>query len=124
LQAAPLAAGARVVRAGADGWLEVAPQPGAPVVVLRRFYFPAWQVRCDGRQIAAAPFGPGRLVSFAPPPNARACDASVGLTGAERVASAVSGVGVAIFALYSAWLAVRRRRRDLPPLDRDRPAPI
>jgi hypothetical protein len=124
LQAAPPAVAAGVVRAGPDSSLEIVPQPGAREVVLRRFYFPAWRIRCDGHPLAAAPFGPGRLVSFAPPAGARRCVAGIGATAAERYGAAIAGVGVAIFALYAAWLIAPRRRRDLPPLDRGRPAPI
>jgi hypothetical protein len=123
LQAAPLAAGASAARAGQGGDVGLTPAPGARIVVLRRFYFPAWQVVCDGRPVAVAPFGPGRLVSFVPPPAARHCRAWVGETAPEALGSAIAGAGLAVFALYAAWLmaaAQRARRR----LDRDRPAPI
>ena len=124
LQAAPLAAGAATASGGPAGDIALTPQPGARIVILRRFYFPAWRAACDGRPIPAAPFGPGRLVSFVPPADAHACRAWVGQTGPEQLGGAVAGAGLAIFGLYAAWLiaagAGARRRR----LDRDGPAPI
>jgi hypothetical protein len=124
LLAAPLAAGADARAADLAGGVELAPRPGAGAIVLRRFYFPAWQVACDGRPIAAAPFGPGRLVSFVPPPAARRCRAWVGGTAPEAVGGAIAGAGLAAFGLYAAWLMAAGLRTRRPPLDRDRPAPI
>ena len=123
LQAAPLAAGASAARAGQGGDVELTPAPGARIV-LRRFYFPAWQVACDGRPVAAAPFGPGRLVAFVPPQGARQCRAWAGETPPEALGAAIAGAGLAVFALYAAWLIAAGLRRRRPRLDRDRPAPI
>ncbi len=123
LQAEPLAAGASTARAGPGGDVALMPAPGARIV-LRRFYFPAWQVVCDGRSVAAAPFGPGRLVSFVPPLPARQCRAWVGETRPEALGAAIAGAGLAVFALYAAWLIAAGLRPRRPRLDRDRPAPI
>ena len=92
--------------------------------MLRRFYFPAWQAACDGRPVATAPSGPGRLVAFVPPPAARQCRAWVGETAPEALGAAIAGAGVAVFGLYAAWLIAAGLGRRRPRLDRDRPAPI
>jgi hypothetical protein len=124
LAAQPPALGASLEATDAAGGLDLTPQSGARIVVLRRFYFPAWRAACDGRALAVQPSGPGRLVSFAPPPGARRCRAWVGETGAERRGGALAGAGLAAFGLYAAWLAAAARRARRPAAGQSPPAPI
>ena len=42
----------------------------------------------------------------------------------EALGAAIAGAGLAVFALYAAWLIAAGLRRRRPRLDRDRPAPI
>jgi hypothetical protein len=53
-------------------------------VVLRRFYFPGWDVQCGGYDIPAEATGPARLVSFTPPAGPQTCDARITATMGER----------------------------------------
>ncbi|HLY79731.1 MAG TPA: hypothetical protein VKQ70_10180 [Caulobacteraceae bacterium] len=85
--------------------------PGAGPIVLRRFYFPSWQVRCDGATVAAAPVGPGRLVGFAAPVGAKSCDAAAAPTAPERVGSWLSLASLALMLSYLVWAAALGARR-------------
>jgi hypothetical protein len=108
--AAPAVSTASDARTGA---IHLQPAPGGGAIVLRRFYFPSWQVRCDGAVVAAAPIGPGRLVSFTPPPGAKRCDAFVAPTQPERLGGWLSLASLAAilgYAIGAAALGARRRR--------------
>jgi len=113
LTSRPLAAGP-VLRAEADaahGRVRLVVDPGrAGPIVLRRFYFPAWSVRCDGALVASSALPGARLVSFTPPPGARACEARIEPTPPERLGALVSLAGLTLVAAY-ALLTSRVGRR-------------
>jgi hypothetical protein len=96
------------------GEVRLRPPPGGGRLVLRRFYFPSWQVRCDGAPVAASPAGPGRLVGFTAPPGAKRCDAVIGQTAYERVGGWLSLASLAAILEYALWsFAIARRRRTM-----------
>ena len=71
-------------------------------VVVRRFYFPIWRVMRDDAEIAAEPFGPGRLISFQAKPGVYVISRQPLLP--ERL-----GGGVSIAALLAALALFGRR---------------
>jgi hypothetical protein len=89
-------------------------------ITLRRFYFPSWSVACDGQPVAAAP-GFAKLVTFTPPPGARACQARIAPTAGERLGGYLAIVSALVLAVYALWAGYppRRRReaRQTPLLD-------
>jgi len=110
----PLAAGALSATSDpSTGAVRLRPPPAGGRVVLRRFYFPSWRVMCDGRAVASASTGPARLVGFAAPPGAAACEAAPAATPAEGLGRALSLAAALGLAGYALW--PRRRpilRRD------------
>lgn len=129
LSALPLVAGAVGARSdpvtGAI-WLR-RPVGAAGPVTARRFYFPSWQARCDGRDVAVAPVGAARLVGFTPPPGARSCRAFVGRTAEERLGGAIALTSLALLCLYALWaggLLAGLSPRRYPRPGADDPAPV
>jgi hypothetical protein len=113
LAALPLAA--PTLSAASDpltGEVSLRPPPGGGRLVLRRFYFPSWEVRCDGVQVATSPVGPGRLVGFTAPPGAKRCDAVIGQTSSERLGGCLSLASLAAILGYALWALAGLRRRQ------------
>jgi hypothetical protein len=110
LARAPLAAGDTVAGASAASGpgvhIRFAPGP-ARQVTIRRFYFPSWSARCNGRRVPTTPVGPARLVGFTAPAGVAECDVAVGLTEAEQLGLALSAASLIVLA---GWLAIGRRR--------------
>jgi len=84
--------------------LQLTPGASGPVV-LRRFYFPAWDVRCDGVATPTFPVGRGRLLGFTSPPNGRGCEAQVSATPPEQLGVMLAGASLALLAGYAVWFA-------------------
>jgi hypothetical protein len=114
LAALPLAAPS--LSASSDpltGAIHLRPSPDAGPIVLRRFYFPSWDVRCDGIAVGAAPVGPGRLVGFTAPAGAKRCDAAIVQTDPERLGGWLSLASLSLIIAYAVWaaaLGAHRRR--------------
>jgi hypothetical protein len=75
-------------------------------VVVRRFYFPAWVVRCDGVAAPTFAVGDARLLGFRAPGGSRVCDAAIGPTPAEDLGAAMAWLGLGLLGGYAAWLAL------------------
>lgn len=71
------------------------------------FYFPAWEVRCQGRLVPAAPEATTKLLSY----NGLDCERRLILTLPERVGAAISLAGLLILA----GIAGAQRRRWMTP---------
>jgi hypothetical protein len=112
----PSAPACQVTPADSSGALRVHVEAVAAThVVLRRFYFPTWQVDSIGRPgpVAAAPSGDWRLLSFSAPAGTSDFLVHSVPTAAERwgqAGSAMSAFLVACQALAEACARLRRRR--------------
>jgi hypothetical protein len=71
------------------------------------FYFPAWEVRCQGRLVPAAPEATTKLLSY----KGSDCERRLTLTLPERVGAAISLAGL----LLLAGIAWAQRRRWMTP---------
>jgi len=88
-----------------SGAVRMAMSPGAAgLVVTRRFYFPAWSVRCDGQPTHAFAATPGKLLGFEPRAGSRVCNAAIGETAQERLGALFGWASLALLAGYGVWL--------------------
>jgi hypothetical protein len=78
-------------------------------VVVRRFYFPAWVVRCDGVATPTFAVSGARLLGFRAPAAARVCEAAIGVTPAEKLGAVLALLGLGLLGGYAAWLVGGRR---------------
>jgi hypothetical protein len=92
-----------------------APQFHGKTTIDPLFYFPAWQVRCEGQTVPSFPAPETELLAY----NGRGCTRTLVWTAAEKVGTAISLL--ALLALVSCWLSpwlfARRRwsrRESLP----------
>ena len=134
LVAGPLVTGP-VAGAAADpvsGAVRMTMAPGqAGLVVVRRFDFPAWRVRCDGRPEPTFAAGPGKLLGFRSRPGQRVCEAAIGVTRSEYLGAAAGFASLALLAGYGLWIAIGVMRRrgeaqsasDAPSVSSSRPVP-
>lgn len=116
LRAMPLATGAaRAAQGLRDGALRIVTSTPAPApVVIRRFYFPAWEVRGRAGPLPTRPYGPARLLSFSAPAGSGDYDVRIGTLPVERWSAVVSLA--ALIAILAAGVAgLRRRRRSAGP---------
>jgi hypothetical protein len=91
--------------------LELAATHGAPqfaggVTVEPVFYFPAWEVRCDGRAVRTFPSPGTQLLSY----EGRGCARALVWTRAEIIGGIVSLAGLLLLAAIAVSPALRRRR--------------
>jgi hypothetical protein len=113
----PLAAG-RVSTAWAEPksgrlWVQLVDGPAARVV-LRRFYFPAWRVDCDGRRVAAGADGPQRLLAFVAPAGARVCEAGIAPTPQEEAGAGLAVVAALLLGACAVWRLASFKRGPSP----------
>jgi hypothetical protein len=112
LRAMPPATGAaRAIQDLPDGGLRIATRTPAPApVVIRHFYFPAWEVRGRGGSLPTSPYGPARLLSFSAPPGEGDYEVRIGALPVERWSAAVSLAAlIAVMAAGAAGLLRPRR---------------
>lgn len=94
--------------------LEVARSNGAPrrvgnVTIDRVFYFPAWQVRCQGRVVPTWPEPATKLLSY----RGSGCERRLVMTAPERIGAAISLAGLlALFGLALRQRGLSRRGRE------------
>lgn len=70
------------------------------------FYFPAWQVRCGGRQVQTFAEPETRLLSY----KGQSCNRWLGVTSSERVGRVISLLG--LLGLLGFWAFDSRRRQN------------
>jgi hypothetical protein len=89
-----------------SGAVRMTMAPGAAgMVVTRRFYFPAWSVRCDGQAVRGFATTPGKLLGFQAPPGSRVCEAAIGETAPEKLGALIGWASLILLAGYGLWLA-------------------
>ena len=84
------------------------PQFHGGVTIEPVFYFPAWEVRCAGRQVPTFPNSQTQLLSH----EGRGCSRSLVRTGAEKIGALISSL--ALLLLLSLWSSpsIPARRRS------------
>ena len=85
------------------------PQVSNGATVDTLFYFPSWQVRCQGRAVPSFPDPATRLLAY----RGASCSRSLGLTSAERAGRLTSLLGLLALAAVEGAAALRRRRDRL-----------
>jgi hypothetical protein len=83
------------------------PQFDGRVTVEPIFYFPAWEVWCDGRAVSTFPDPKTQLLAY----EGHGCSRGLGRTLPEKVGALVSLLAALIAAISSALTLVRARRR-------------
>jgi hypothetical protein len=105
LAAGPVAAGPRVAGASADavtGAVHVSLVPGPPaLVVVRRFFFPAWRVACGRREMATLATTHAHLVGFVAPAGDAGCEVSISATTEENNGGILTAASLGLLAVYS-----------------------
>jgi hypothetical protein len=87
----------------------------ASTIEMNTAWFPGWEVRIDGRPVAAGPGTPSGLITFQVPAGEHQVEVQYGRTDAEKVALRIS-MGALLLALILAGIAVGLRMGgNLPP---------
>lgn len=78
------------------------------VTIVPRFYFPAWQIRCSGREIASFPDRRTQLLSH----RGSDCRVTFQQTSAERIGGALSVLSILLLLLGTALVLRRQMQRS------------